>query len=161
MTILLAALVGGFVGTVVLTTALTGASELKLTRMDISFLLGTALSDNRDRARIIGFALHFVFGLLFAVVYAVVFAVIGHAGWLSGMLLGIVHALFAGTVLVNVLLPLVHRRIGTPSTAADSAPLLEAPGFMLLNYGRATPVMTILAHMAYGAIVGGFISLAS
>ena len=161
MTILLAALVGGFVGTVVLTTALTGASELKLTRMDISFLLGTALSDNRDRARVIGFALHFVFGLLFAVVYAVVFAVIGHAGWLSGMLLGIVHALFAGTVLVNVLLPLVHPRIGTPFTAADSAPLLEAPGFMLLNYGRATPVMTVLAHMAYGAIVGGFISLAS
>jgi hypothetical protein len=157
---ILAALVGGFVGTLMLTTALTGASELKLTRMDLPFLLGTALSDDRDRARTIGFALHFAFGLLFALGYGAVFAVIGHAGWLPGMLLGIVHALFAGTVLVNVLLPLVHPRIGTPFTAADSAPLLEAPGFMLLNYGRATPVMTVLAHMAYGAIVGGFIALA-
>ena len=157
--ILPAALVGGLVGTLVLTTMLTGASELKLTRMDIPFLLGTAVSDDRDRARTIGFAVHFVFGLLFALGYGAVFAVIGHAGWLSGMLLGIVHALFAGTVLVNVLLPLVHPRIGTPFTAADSAPLLEAPGFMLLNYGRATPVMTVLAHMAYGAIVGGFIAL--
>jgi hypothetical protein len=155
------ALVGGVVGTVVLTTALTGASELKLTRMDIPFLLGTALADDRDRARIIGFVLHFMFGLLFALAYALAFAAIGHAGWLSGMLLGIVHALFAGTVLVNVMLPLVHPRIGTPFTAADSTPLLEAPGFMLLNYGRATPVMTVLAHMAYGAIVGGFIGLAS
>ena len=27
---------------------------------------------------------------------------------------------------------------------------------MRLNYGRATPVATILAHMAYGAIVGFF-----
>jgi hypothetical protein len=155
------ALVGGLVGTLVLTTTLTGASELKLTRMDIPFLLGTALSDDRDRARTIGFTLHFVFGLLFALAYALTFAVIGHAGWVSGMLLGILHALFAGTVLVNVLLPLVHPRIGTPFTAADSTPLLEAPGFMLLNYGRATPIMTVLAHMAYGAIVGGFIGLAS
>jgi hypothetical protein len=158
---ILPAIIGGFVGTLVLTAALTGASELKLTRMDIPFLLGTALSDDRNRARAIGFALHFVFGLLFALAYALVFAIIGHAGWLSGMLLGLVHALFAGTVLVNVLLPLVHPRIGTPFTAADSAPLLEAPGFMLLNYGRATPAMTALAHMAYGAIVGGFIALAS
>jgi hypothetical protein len=158
--VILSALVGGFVGTLVLTTALTGASELKLTRMDIPFLLGTALSEHRDPARVIGYALHFVFGLLFALAYALAFAVIGHAGWLPGMLLGIVHALFAGTVLVNVLLPLVHPRIGNPFTAADSTPLLEAPGFMLLNYGRATPVMTILAHMAYGAIVGTFIALA-
>ena len=30
---------------------------------------------------------------------------------------------------------------------------------MLLNYGRATPAMTLLAHVAYGAIVGGFIGL--
>jgi hypothetical protein len=48
--ILTAAIMGGFVGTLVLTAALTGASELKLTRMDIPFLLGTALSDDRDRA---------------------------------------------------------------------------------------------------------------
>jgi hypothetical protein len=24
------------------------------------------------------------------------------------------------------------------------------------NYGRATPIATLLAHVAYGAIVGGF-----
>jgi hypothetical protein len=41
-------------------------------------------------------------------------------------------------------------------SAADSAPLLESPGFLLLNYGRATPAVTILAHLAYGAIVGVF-----
>jgi hypothetical protein len=67
-----------------------------------------------------------------------------------------VHALFAGTALVNVLLPAVHPRMGTPDSAANSTPLLEAPGFMLLNYGRATPAVSILAHLAYGAIVGLF-----
>jgi len=27
---------------------------------------------------------------------------------------------------------------------------------MLLNYGRATPIATVLAHMAYGAVIGFF-----
>jgi hypothetical protein len=40
--------------------------------------------------------------------------------------------------------------------AAGTAPLLEPPGFLLLNYGRQTPVVTVLAHVAYGALVGGF-----
>jgi hypothetical protein len=28
------------------------------------------------------------------------------------------------------------------------------------NYGRGTPVATLLAHVVYGAIVGGFASIA-
>jgi hypothetical protein len=84
--------------------------------------------------------------------------VLGRADWALGLLFGLVHALFAGTTLVNVLLPALHPRMGTPSSAADSSPLLEAPGFMLLNYGRTTPALTILAHLAYGAIVGTFVA---
>ena len=49
--------------------------------------------------------------------------------------------------------------MGTGFTAAGSAPLLEPAGFLLLNYGRQTHTVTILAHLAYGAIVGGFASL--
>jgi hypothetical protein len=150
------ALVGGLVGTLVLTTALTGVSELGLTRMDIPFLLGTALSPRRGRAKVIGYGLHLVFGLGFAVLYWLVFRAIGHAGVVVGALLGLLHGLFAGTALVNILLPAIHPRMGTPYTAADEAPLLEPPGFMLLNYGRATPVVTIVAHVLYGAIVGLF-----
>ena len=61
----------------------------------------------------------------------------------------------------NILLPAVHPHMGTPYSAADEAPLLESPGFMLLNYGRATPIATVLAHMAYGAIVGYFTAAGS
>ena len=32
---------------------------------------------------------------------------------------------------------------------------------MMLNYGARTPLATLLSHIAYGAIVGGFVSLAS
>ena len=45
-------------------------------------------------------------------------------------------------------------------TASDSAPMLEPPGFFLRNYGPATPVITVVAHILYGAIVGGFTLLA-
>ena len=45
-------------------------------------------------------------------------------------------------------------------SAADSGPLLEPPGFLMRNYGHGTPIATLLAHIAYGAIVGGFVSVA-
>ena len=154
------AVVGGLLGTVVLTTILRGASELGWTRMDLPFLLGTAVSPDRVRAKVIGYALHFVFGLLFALAYYAVFAVVDRSGVLLGGLLGLVHALFAGTALVSILLPAVHPRMGTGFDAAGSAPLLEPPGFMLINYGRQTPLATIVSHVVYGAIVGGFAGLA-
>lgn len=143
------ALAGGFAGTLVLTTALAAGSHLRLTRMDIPFLLGTAFTDDRTRAKVFGYTAHFVAGLVFALVYYAGFVALGQAGWKLGLVFGLVHALFAGTTLVNVLLPVVHPRMGTP--------LLESPGFMLLNYGRGTPTLTILAHLAYGAIVGIFV----
>jgi hypothetical protein len=157
---LAAALLGGFAGTLVLTTMLAAASELRITRIDIPFLLGTAWSDDRTRARVVGYALHFVAGLVFALGYYAAFVVLGRAGWRLGMTFGLAHAVFAGTTLVNVLLPAVHPRMGSTVSASSSTPLLEPPGFMLLNYGRATPIVTVLAHLAYGAIVGWFVGAA-
>ena len=153
-----AALIGGFVGTLVLTTALTAASELRITRMDIPFLLGTAWTQDRTRARVLGYACHFVAGLIFALAYYAAFVGLGRAGWLLGMTFGLAHGVFAGTTLVNVLLPAVHPRMGTPFSAANDTPLLESPGFLLLNYGRATPVVTILAHVVYGGIIGALVA---
>ena len=154
-------LLGGCRGTVVLTTVLRGASELGWTRMDLPFLLGTAVTVDRVRAKVAGYALHFVFGLLFAVGYWAVFVVADESGVLTGALLGLVHALFAGTALVSILLPAVHPRMSTGFDAAGAAPLLEPPGFMLINYGRQTPLATIISHIVYGAIVGGFAALAA
>jgi ABC-type polysaccharide/polyol phosphate export permease len=154
------ALAGGFVGTLVLTTILRAASELQLTRIDLPFLLGTALTADRMRAKAIGYGLHFVAGLVFAVIYYLLFVALGHSGWGWGAGFGFAHALFAGTALVNVMLPLVHPRMGSPLTAAPATASLEAPGFLLLNYGVQTPVVTVIAHVAYGALVGGFTSVA-
>lgn len=155
------AFAGGFVGTLVLTTTLRAANELQLTRMDLPFLLGTVLTADRARAKALGYGLHFCFGQLFALIYYAVFIAVDHSGWLLGALFGALHGLFAGTALVNILLPVLHPRMGSPFTGAGSAPLLEPPGFLMRNYGVQTPLVTLVAHIAYGAIVGGFISLAS
>jgi hypothetical protein len=153
------AVAGGFVGTLVLTTTLRAGSELALTRIDLPFLLGTAFSADRVHAKTLGYLLHFVVGQVFALIYFGVFSAIHRSGFALGALFGLLHGLFAATALVNILLPTIHPRMGTSLSAADSRPLLEPPGFLILNYGRKTPLVNLVAHVAYGAIVGGFISL--
>jgi hypothetical protein len=147
-------LAAGFLATLVLTTMARAAGEVGLTRMDIPFLLGTTVTENRRKAKAIGYVFHFIVGIAFAALYVAFFSVIGRSGWWIGALLGILHALFTGTVLVNVLLPIVHPRIGTPETAANETALLEPPGFLLLNYGRNTFLVTLASHVAYGTIIG-------
>lgn len=153
------ALAGGFVGTLVLTTILRAASELRQTRIDLPFLLGTIFTADRGRAKALGYLLHFVAGLLFALIYYAIFLAIGRSGWWLGAIFGLAHALFSSTALVDVLLPIVHPRMGTPVTGADETALLEPPGFLMRNYGTRTPTVTMLAHIAYGALVGGFAHL--
>ena len=153
------ALAGGLVGTIVLTTGSRLAQQLGWSRMDIPLLLGTAFSADRGRATAIGYAIHFANGLVFSLVYGLVFSAVGEAGALFGFALGAVHGLFAGAGLLNVLLPVVHPRMGKPWTDSRSTPVLEPPGFLLSNYGRATLVATFALHLAYGAIVGYFAAL--
>lgn len=151
---------GGFVGMLLLTTVLRAANEGGLTRMDLPFLLGTAFTGDRVRAKALGYLLHFALGLIFALVYYAIFSAIGESGWWLGAIFGLAHGLFAGTALVNLLLPLVHPRMGSDLTAAPAVALLERPGFMMVNYGLRTPLVSVAAHVGYGALVGGFISLA-
>ena len=153
-----AAAVGGLAGTLVLTTVIRAASELRLTRLDLPFLLGTMFTADRQRAKSVGYLLHFVAGLLFALGYYVLFLGLGRAGVLLGVVFGLIHGLFVLTALVNVLLPAIHPRMGNSFSSIESTPLLEAPSFMMWNYGRVTPVVNLVAHAIYGGIVGGFVS---
>jgi len=153
-----AALAGGFVGTLVLTTGLRAANAFNLTRIDLPFLLGTAFTSDRTRAKALGYGAHFINGQIFALLYYAVFAAIDYSSWWLGTVFGLVHGLFAATALVNILLPLVHPRMGTPHTSAPHVALLEPPGFLMLNYGPGTPTVTVAAHLAYGTIVGGFLA---
>jgi hypothetical protein len=153
MSALASELVAGFIGTLVLATIVRAASELGWTRMDLAFLLGTTMTVNRRKAKAIGYTLVFVLGMLFAVAYGVFFAAVDQRSWWLGAILGALHAVFVSTVLVNILLPVIHPRMGTPETGANEIALVEPPGFLMLNYGRNTFLITFVAHIAYGIVV--------
>ena len=65
--------VWGFTSTLVLTGLLAGSQRLRLTRMNLPFLLGTMLTADRDRAKLYGVGLHLVNGLVFSGVYVAAF----------------------------------------------------------------------------------------
>jgi hypothetical protein len=157
--VIASALAGGVIGTLALATIIKAAAEAGLTRMDVALILGTAVTDDRRKARALGYIFHFVLGIAFAEAYAAFFLIVGHASWRLGALLGVLHALFISTVLVSVLLPVVHPRMATTDTAANEITLIEPPGFLMLNYGRSTFLVTLVAHIVYGALVGLIVRL--
>src|ERR1043166_333977 len=145
----------GFAATIVLTTITIAAQSLGLTRIDLPFIIGTMVSSNRDRARVIGTAGHVVNGWLFAIVYALFFEQIGAATWWLGLGAGIVQGIFV-VVAVLPMLPGMHPRMVSDFRGPEPTRLLEPPGFLAVNYGRMTPLVLIVAHATYGLILGTF-----
>lgn len=143
----------GLLATTALTAVLITAQLAGLTRFDLPLMLGSVAVADPDRARVAGFFVHLVNGQLFALGYALVFAVLDRASWWSGALLGALHGAVALLVIVP-LLPGVHPRMASERAGLSTGPALEPPGLLALNYGRETPVVTMLAHVAYGAALG-------
>ena len=46
------------------------------------------------------------------------------------------------------------------SRGPEPTRLLEPPGFLVTNYGRWTPLVLLLAHALFGAVMGGFYRVA-
>lgn len=148
----------GFVGTVVLTSLLSGSQALGLTRINLPFMVGTMFTPDRDRAKSIGFLLHFINGWIFASIYAAAFESWRRATWWLGSAIGIVHASFVLSAGMP-LLPSIHPRMASEQHGPTPTRQLEPPGFLALNYGRRTPLSVILAHIVYGGILGAFYRL--
>ena len=149
------ALLWGFAATIILTTLLAGSRALGFTRMDISFLLGTMFTGNRDRAKWIGFLFHLVNGWIFALIYISAFHATGWKTVWFGALIGLVHVMFV-LVAGMAILPSIHPRMASEQHGPDPSRQLEPPGFLALNYGKQTPVASIIAHVVFGAILGFF-----
>jgi hypothetical protein len=152
-------LLWGFFATVVLTTVMEGGQGLGFSRMSIPLMLGAAFTANRGRASVVGFVIHMVNGWLFALVYGLAFENLRLATWWLGALFGLAQALFVLVAFLPIF-PYLHPRMASENFGPNPTRQLEPPGFMALNYGRATPAITIAAHLLYGAILGGFYTLA-
>lgn len=153
-------LLWGFAATVLLTSLTVAAQSLGLTRIDMPFIIGTMFTPDRDRAKVVGLALHLMNGWLFAIVYGFFFEDIRDATWWYGALLGGLQGMFIVAVLLPIL-PGIHPRMVSDFRGPEPTRLLEPPGFFVTNYGRITPLVLIAAHVLYGATIGAFYSLSS
>ena len=74
-------LLWGFVATLVLTTIMAGSQGLRLTRMNLPYMLGAMFTPNRDRAKLMGLGVHVLNGWLFSLLYVAAFHEWGRATW--------------------------------------------------------------------------------
>jgi uncharacterized membrane protein YagU involved in acid resistance len=151
-------LLWGFVATVVMSTIMSASQQFGFSRMSMPFILGTMFTRHRGPAAAIGFMIHFLNGWAFALLYALAFESVGKASWWLGAGIGLIQALFT-LVVVLPILPGIHPRMASEEQGPEPTRELEPPGVMGLNYGRRTPLVTILAHLVYGAMLGGFYRL--
>lgn len=148
-------MVWGFWATLVLTALLAASQSLRLTRLSLTFLLGSIFTPRRDLARTVGFGVHMVNGWIFSLLYVATFRAMGGATLLRGITLGLTHAAFV--LLVGFqLMPGVHPRMASEMHGPTATRQLEPPGFLALHYGRWTPMVIIGAHAVFGAILGAF-----
>jgi hypothetical protein len=146
----------GLAATVTLTAIMVAAQLAGFTRMDLPLMLGTLFTDRPDRARFIGFLLHVVNGQIFALGYAGAFTALDYSSWWLGALFGLWHGVAALIVIVPVTAG-IHPRIASDRAGPSLDAVLEPPGLLLLNYGRETPTVTLIAHVVFGAILGTFL----
>jgi hypothetical protein len=146
----------GLVATVGLTAVMISAQLAGRTRLDLPLMLGTIVTEDPDRARVAGFGFHLAVGQLFALFYAAGFAALDRSEWWLGAMFGVAHAAAALTVLVP-LLPGIHPRMASERAGPDSTTVLEPPGLVALSYGPATPLVALVAHVVYGAVLGLFL----
>jgi hypothetical protein len=150
-------LVWGFAATALLTTLMAGSEGVGLTRMNIPHMLGTMFTPNRDRAKVYGAIFHFLNGWAFSIVYVAGFHSAHVFTWWFGAVFGLLHGAFVAAVVLPVM-PGVHPRMASELRGPTVARQLEPPGFLALNYGVRTPISVLIAHIAFGAMLGGFYS---
>ncbi len=147
----------GFGATVALTAILVTAQLTGRTRMDIPMMLGTIFVEDPDRARVVGSLVHLANGQVFALFYAAGFSLLDRATWWLGGLFGLLHGIAALTLIIP-LLPGIHPRMASERQGPTGDVVLEPPGPLALNYGRATAAVTLAAHVAYGSLLGILLS---
>lgn len=150
-----AVLVWSLVATALMTIILQGSQSLGLSRLSLPFLMGAYVTPDRGRAVLLGYLLYVAGGSLFALLYFLIFASLGYAIWWLGALLSGLHGAFLLVALGAV--PYLHPRVASEYDPPSSEPRLEPPGFLGLNYGRRTPLTTMLGQLVYGGVLGAFL----
>ena len=91
-----------------------------------------------------GLGIHLAIGAVLGVIYAVVFHWLKVSGARVGVLVGVVHFMCAGFALAMI--PAFHPVVPD---------VVLAPGIYMSNLGPLGVALFVIAHLVYGAVVGG------
>lgn len=145
------ALFAGVLGGLAFLVVVTMGRAVGMTRMNFLEVLGTMLAPNAKRGTVYGV------GLMAHLMASAAFG-LGHAGLLHALdvtsvgdavawdlVIGTAHGAIVLAVLPMLLTamhPLVRKQA------------MEAPGVALTGFGAGTPVGSVMAHVAFGLVVG-------
>jgi hypothetical protein len=142
----------GLLATAALSGVMFGSQRLGYSRLSLPFLIGTLFTGERAAANVAGLSFYLLGGWVFAFIYYFVFEALQRAGWELGAAMGALHALLL--LVLMPLLPYVHPRMASEYDGPGARRRLQPPGFLALHYGYRTPLVTLIAHALYGAILG-------
>ena len=140
---ILAAVIAGIVGTIIMTLVMVMAPKMGMPKMDIVGMLGSMFGAPPNRA--LGMMMHLMMGVVFALIYAALWAYgVGAATWLFGLVFGLVHWLIAGMMMAGI--PMMHKGIKSGQ--------VPAPGAYMMNNGGAMAFMGgLIGHLVFGLVV--------
>lgn len=140
-------LIWGVIATLAMNAVMFSSQNFGWSRLNFPLLLGTFFTEDRNAANTLGFFLYLILGWLIAFFYYMVFDLIGGPSWWVGLVVGFVHGVFVLTALLPMLAYL-HPRMASEHDGPGQMKRMEPPGFLALHYGRNTPLVLLMAHLA-------------
>jgi hypothetical protein len=139
----LAAIIAGVIGTLVITLLMAMGPRMGLPEMDIVGMLGSMFG--APGSRVLGWALHLMMGAIFGLIYAYLWSVgVGSATILGGLVFGLVHWLVAGLVMAGM--PMLHAGIKSGAMPEPGAYMTKSSGFKGFLGG-------LMGHLVFGLVV--------
>lgn len=140
---ILAVVIAGLAGTVVITIIMSLAPQMGMPTMDMPAMLGSMLSAPGSWS--LGLIMHLMMGVIFTFLYGLLWANgIGTPTFLSAVLFGIIHWLVVGLVMGTM--PLVHAGI-------KSGDVPEPGVYMLKNGGVMGFMGGMVGHIIFALVV--------
>ena len=117
-------------------------------KMDLLKLLGTMMMPLSGITYPVGLMLHLGMSIVFALIHVALYNAFDITSALAawGILFGLAHAAISG--MGFGMMPAMHRGI------KDG--IIDAPGFMALNYPQVTTIGFVMVHVLFGVLVGTF-----
>lgn len=140
------AIIWGIVATIVFTLFSMMGKKMGMTRMDLLDLLGSMFVDpGTSTSKRLGLMMHLMNGALLAIAWAYGAALLNlPANWITAM---------GWSVVLWLLALMMMSTMGSVHPAIKNG-TQEDPGPAATNYGKKTPLGSLIGHLIYGLVLG-------